>query len=113
MPEDNDKRTPLIEAFYVRPLRIASLPEGLRAWITIAAIVALIALVASTMLSAILLVRLGWDALWSKPPDNQEIIKNFLLAFASHSEYHFLFGELGLPTHRRKPLTCSPTCPRS
>jgi Pentapeptide repeats (8 copies) len=52
--------------------------------------IASLAFIACTILSAILLVRLGWEAFWSKLPDNQEIIKNFLLAFASTFGIPFL-----------------------
>jgi hypothetical protein len=74
----------------VRPFSINSLPEGVRAWATIAAIIAALAFVLCTIVSSFLLVRLGWDALWAAPPANQEIIKNFLLAFASTFGIPFL-----------------------
>lgn len=85
----NTKRS-LLTAFYVRPFDIEALPEGFRASMTIAAILAGVCFIICTALSGILLIRLGWDALWQPSPANQEIIKNFLLAFASTFGVPFL-----------------------
>lgn len=57
---------------------------------TIAAIAAAVSFIVCTIISGFLLIRLGWDALWEAPPGNQEIIKNFLLAFASTFGIPFL-----------------------
>ncbi|MGB6657529.1 MAG: hypothetical protein WBE90_00115, partial [Xanthobacteraceae bacterium] len=74
MAENKETPKSLFEEFHLRPFTISTLSEGLRAWVTIAATFAAISFVVCTIVSGILLVRLGWDALWEAPPVNQEVI---------------------------------------
>ncbi len=66
----------------LRKLTINPRSEPVRTWITIVICALAITFAFCCLLSAALLVRLGWDALWSPHPAYQEAARNFLLAFA-------------------------------
>jgi uncharacterized protein YjbI with pentapeptide repeats len=69
--------------FHLKPLQVKQWPDGVRAWITVAAIVGCCSLVACIFIISFLLVRLGWEAVTNSSETYQETTKNFLLAFAS------------------------------
>jgi uncharacterized protein YjbI with pentapeptide repeats len=71
------------DALYLRPGSLAAIPEIARAWTSIALGVVLLAFLSCVVITCILLVRLGVDAVWSSSANYQEPTKNFLLAFAS------------------------------
>jgi hypothetical protein len=80
MTPNDQSKVDWLGTFY---LRLHASPETLRAWAGIAVIVALFLFIGSVITSAILLVRLGTDALFSSSPSYQETARNFVLTFAS------------------------------
>ena len=77
-----DEAKTIWDVLYLRPDAVASIAETLRAWASILLGLALIALFSCILLTCILLVRLGWDALSLPSPEYQNASRNFLLAFA-------------------------------
>jgi hypothetical protein len=80
---DEDEIKTIWDVLYLRPSAVKLTPEALRAWASIVIAFALLALFACILLTCILLVRLGWDAIVLPSPDYQNASRNFLLAFAS------------------------------
>jgi uncharacterized protein YjbI with pentapeptide repeats len=62
----------------------------IRTFLIVSAVPISIFFIVCTVISGILLVRLGWNALAGETSSNQETIKNFLLAFASTFGVPFL-----------------------
>jgi uncharacterized protein YjbI with pentapeptide repeats len=81
MADEAGKPTDFYNALFLKRCAFNSLPDALRAWSTLGVTIALLALIVCVLVSTALLVRLGWDALWTPSPAYQEIAKNFLLAF--------------------------------
>jgi hypothetical protein len=71
------------KVFFLQPRSVTHLPVWLRVSTMIAATVVLCSLLVCLTIISILLVRLGCDALFSSGVNYQEIVRNFLLAFAS------------------------------
>ena len=78
----NDKKPDLWSWLHLTSPPFDRSSETFRAWITIALLASGIAFIACTLLSAGLLVRLGWDAITAPAPIYQEAARHFLLAFA-------------------------------
>ena len=79
---DNDGVKGGLEAFHLDRNAVFTLPAGVRASATVVTIIALFPLAACALISLLLLVRLGWDALTLSGTAYQESARNFLIAFA-------------------------------
>jgi uncharacterized protein YjbI with pentapeptide repeats len=79
---ENPTSKDYLEALHLDRNAIFSLPESLRALVTVSAIIALLAFVVCAFIGIGLLIRLGWDALTLPTTGYQEAARNFLFAFA-------------------------------
>jgi hypothetical protein len=70
-------------AFFLDEKTLDRLPDWIRSWTTIGVGFYLCALAVCLIVTAILLIRLGLDALLAPESELQQTIRNFLLAFAS------------------------------